>query len=245
MGFQFIQVVVVRQEFFKVFRATECVQIDEYRVAFHFSGILHTDVVRISEHGHDLGSDIFRFVGQVDAVAKGFAHFCLTVDTRQTQAGLVAWQDDLWLSQGLAVYAVELVYDFFTLFDHRHLVFTYRYTCGTESGDVSGLADRITEESNRDAGFEVSHLDLSFYSRVTLYTGYGNQIHIVESQLSQFRDHGLNENRGFLRVQTTGKIIECYLHDVLTNFLRVFCVIGQCLRIGDHNIDFVIVAGVL
>ena len=64
VGFQFIQVVVVRQEFFKVFRATECVQIDEYRVAFHFSGILHTDVVRISEHGHDLGSDIFRFVGQ-------------------------------------------------------------------------------------------------------------------------------------------------------------------------------------
>ena len=45
VGFQFIQVVVVRQEFFKVFRATECVQIDEYRVAFHFSGILHTDLL--------------------------------------------------------------------------------------------------------------------------------------------------------------------------------------------------------
>ena len=29
VGFQFIQVVVVRQEFFKVFRATECVQIDQ------------------------------------------------------------------------------------------------------------------------------------------------------------------------------------------------------------------------
>ena len=137
------------------------------------------------------------------------------------------------------------MYDFFTLFDHRHLVFTNRYACGTESGDVSGLADRVAEESNRDAGFEVSHLNLSFYSRVTLYTGYSNQIHIVESQLGQFRDHGLDENRGFLRVQTTGKVIECYLHDVLTNFLRVFCVIGQCLRIGDHNIDFVIVAGVL
>ena len=34
VGFQFVQVVVVRQEFFKVFRAAECVQIDEYRVAF-------------------------------------------------------------------------------------------------------------------------------------------------------------------------------------------------------------------
>ena len=72
--------------------------------------------------------------------------------------------------RGFAVYAVELVYDFFTLFDHRHLVFTNRYACGTESGDVSGLADRIAEEPNRDAGFEVSHLDLSFYSRVTLHT---------------------------------------------------------------------------
>ena len=56
VGFQFVQVVVIRQEFFKVFRAAECIQIDEYRVAFHFSRILYTDVVRIGEHGHDLGS---------------------------------------------------------------------------------------------------------------------------------------------------------------------------------------------
>ena len=38
----------------------------------------------------------------------------------------------------------------------------------------------VAEETNRDTCLKVSLLDLSFYRRISLYSGYGYQIHIIE-----------------------------------------------------------------
>ena len=32
----------------------ECIQINKYRIALHTARVLHTQMVRVSEHAHDL-----------------------------------------------------------------------------------------------------------------------------------------------------------------------------------------------
>ena len=83
----------------------------------------------------------------------------------------------------------------------------------------------VAEESNRDACLEITHLDLGFNCRVTLYTCYSNKVHIIKSKLCKLRNHGLDKDSGFLRINATCKIIQGNLKDVLANFLRVFSVI--------------------
>ena len=46
-------------------------------------------------------------------------------------------------------------------------------------------------------------------------------------------------------VQTAGQIVQCHLQDVLADLLRVIGVVRQGLRVSDHNIDLVELAGVL
>ena len=130
--------------------------------------------------------------------------------------------------------------NFLTLLKHRKLIFTYRYMRCTKSCDICGLADRITEESNRNAGFKITLFNFRFNCRIALHTCYSNQIHIIKSQLCQLRNHGLNKNIGFFRVKSTCQIIQCNLQNILANFLRMFCIICKCLCICDHNINLVI-----
>ena len=126
-------------------------------------------MVRVGEHGHDFLFHHIGFIGEVDAVSQGFAHLCLTVDTRETQARLVGGKDDLGIGQGLAVYGVELVNDLFTLLQHGHLVLAYGYMGSAESGDISSLADGVAEEADGNAGFEITLYDLRLYRGVSLY----------------------------------------------------------------------------
>ena len=46
-------------------------------------------------------------------------------------------------------------------------------------------------------------------------------------------------------VQTAGQIVQCHLQDVLADLLRVIGVVRQGLRVSNHNIDLVELAGVL
>ena len=46
-------------------------------------------------------------------------------------------------------------------------------------------------------------------------------------------------------VQTAGQIVQCHLQNVLAHLLRVVGVVGQRLRVGDHDKDLVIFAGIL
>ena len=245
MILQLFQILVIRQELFEVFRTGEGFQIDEYRVAVYLSRILHAEMIRVGEHGHDFLLYVLCFIGKIDAVSERLAHFCFAVDTGQTQAGLVGRKDDLRIGQGLAVYGVELVNDLLTLLQHGQLVFAYRYMGSTESRDICSLADGIAEEADRNAGFEITHQDLCLYGRVSLYAGYRYQIHVIEGQLGELGDHGLDKDRGFIRINAAGQIIQSDLNDILTDFLRMLCVVGERLGVCNHNVDLIVLAGVL
>ena len=114
-----------------------------------------------------------------------------------------------------------------------------------ESGDVRRLTDGVAEEAHRDAGLKVAHMDLALDGGVALQAAHGDEVHIVEAQLSQFRHHGLDENMGLGGVDAAGQIIQRHLQDVLAHLFRVVGVIGQGLCIGDHNVDLIVLAGVL
>ena len=202
-------------------------------------------MVGVGVHGHDLLLDVLGLIRQVDAVAQALAHLGLAIDAGQAQAGGILGQHDLRHGQGLAVDSVELVHDLAALLQHGHLILTGRHSGGTERRDIRCLADGVGEEAHRDAGLEVPHLDLALHGGVALQAAHRDQIHIIEAQLGQLRHHGLDEDVDLVGVQTAGQIVQCHLQDVLAHLLRVVGVVGQCLRIGDHDKDLVIFAGVL
>ena len=146
----------------------ERVEVDEHGVILRVARILAAQVRRVGEHGHDLLADLLGAVGEVDAVAEGLAHFRLAVDAGQALAGLIFGQQCLRLYQYRCIYGVEFVYDLSGLFDHGQLVTTYGNGGRLESGNIGSLADGISEKSHRDAGFEVTHLNLTLYGRVSL-----------------------------------------------------------------------------
>ena len=223
----------------------ESIQVNKYRIAFYFTRIFHTQMIRICEHGHYFFLNFIWLIGQINTVSERFTHFCLTINTWQTQAGLIGRKYDFRLCQCLTIHTVKFVNDFFTLLDHRHLILASRNSRGTECSDICCLADRITEETYRNAGFKLFLLNLRFYSWISLNSGYCNQIHIIKRQFRQFRNHGLDKNGCFLRIDTACQIIQRYLNNVLTNFLRMLRIISQCLSICYHNINFIIQSGIL
>ena len=91
--------------------------------------------------------------------------------------------------------------DLLALLKHRKLIFTYRYMGCTKGSNIGSLTDRIAEKAYRDAGFKITHLNLRFNGRITLYTCYSNQIHIIKGKFCQLRDHGLDKNIGFFRIK--------------------------------------------
>ena len=137
------------------------------------------------------------------------------------------------------------MYDLLALLKHRKLILTNRNRSGTEGGNVCRLADRIAEKSDRNARLKTTHLNFRFYSRIALYAGYRDKIHIVERKLSELRHHRLDKDGGFFRIKSTCKVIECNLQNVLTHFFRMLRIVSQCLRVGDHDVDFVEFTGIL
>ena len=149
-------------------RLAESIQVSEYRVALQMSGIADQQMLGIGVHTHDLGAYIVCAVCQIDAVAKGFTHFRLAIDAGQSLTCLIFRQQCLGLYQYRCIYGVEFVYDLSGLFDHGQLITTYGNGGRLESGNIGSLADGIGKKSHRDAGFEVTNLNLTLYGRVSL-----------------------------------------------------------------------------
>ena len=145
-------------------------------------------MVRVCKHAHNLLTNLFFRIGKVNAVIQGFTHLGLSIGTWQTKACLVVRKQDIRLYQSVTVNGIELSYNLLGLLQHGKLIFTDRNGSCLEGCDISSLADRVGKESNRYAGFKVSHLDFRFNGRVTLQSGNSNQIHIVKSKFSQFWD---------------------------------------------------------
>ena len=135
--------------------------------------------------------------------------------------------------------------DLLTLFQHGDLILAHGNCRRAERGDIRRLADGIAEETYRDAGLEITHLDLRLNGGIPLNTGYRDKIHIIKGQFCQFRHHGLDEQRGFLRIKTAGQVVESHLHDVLAHLLRMLGVVGKSLSVRDHNIDLIVETGIL
>ena len=132
VGLQLVQIGVVRQVFGKVLIIAEGVQIYEHRVALGLAGVADLQVVGVGEHTHDHGADVLRLVGQIDAVAQGFAHLRLAVGAGQTQAGLVVRQQGRGLHQRLAVQLIEAADDLAGLLQHGQLVLAYGHGVAKE-----------------------------------------------------------------------------------------------------------------
>ena len=238
-----------------MFRATEGVQVGEDGVALDLARVLHPQVVGIGIHTHHLLLHFIGRVGEVDAVAQRFRHLGLAVRTGQTQAGRVVGQQNSRHDECFSIYGVEFMDDFARLFDHRFLILADRYGRGLESGDIRGLADRVGEESYRNtlalrslffvAFGEAAQLDFGLHRRIALQTGYGHQVHVVESQLAEFRHLRLDEERRLRGIQSAREIVEGDLEDVLPHFFRVVRIIGQRLGVGDHDEYFLEFARIL
>ena len=71
MSFQFIQILIFRQEFREVFRFAESIQINKYRIAINISRILNTKMIRIREHGHNLLLNLICLIGKIRNGVKG------------------------------------------------------------------------------------------------------------------------------------------------------------------------------
>ena len=135
--------------------------------------------------------------------------------------------------------------NFLGLFNHGSLILAYRDGGGIKSRDVRRLADRIGKKAYRYACFKVAHLDFRFHRGVSLQPGDRNQVHIVERKLTQFRNLGLDKQRGLFRIQPACQIVKRYLYDILTHLFRIIRIISECLGICNHNKYFIVFSGVL
>ena len=92
---------------------------------------------------------------------------------------------------------------------------------------------------------EATQLDLRLDGGVALQPRQRHQIHVVEGQLRQLADHGLDEHVGLGRVDAAGHVVQRHLQDVLPHLLRMVEVVGQRLCVGDHEEQLVEFAAVL
>ena len=114
-----------------------------------------------------------------------------------------------------------------------------------ERGNIRRLADRIGKKAHRNACLKITHLNFRLHGRIPLQPGNGNQIHIIKRKLAQFRNLGLNKKSGLCRIKPAGQIIQRHFNNILTHLLRIVCIIGQRLRICDHNKNLIIFSGIL
>lgn len=63
---------------------------------------------------------------------------------------------------------IEMMYNFMGLFNYWFLIFIYWNGSCFESGNISSLIDRISEEFYWDVGFKIMYLDFGFYCWVML-----------------------------------------------------------------------------
>ena len=135
--------------------------------------------------------------------------------------------------------------DLAALLEHGLLILADRNRRGVECGDVRRLTDRIAEEADGNAGLEITHLDLRLNGGVALHARHSDEVHIVERQLGQLRHHGLDENVGLFRVDARREVVQRDFHDVLAHALGMLGVVGQRLRVCDHNVNLIVFAGIL
>lgn len=114
-----------------------------------------------------------------------------------------------------------------------------------ECGDIGGLADRVGQKARWNAGLKIPLLNFGLDGGVALQPGHGDQIQVEEGQLRQLRHLRLNKQVGFRRIQPAGEVIQGHLQNVFPDFVGMVGIVGEGLRVGDHDVDPVKFAGIL
>ena len=223
----------------------EDIEIGEDRIALDLAGIFDADMVGVGVHRHDLLLHLRRRIGDVDTIAKGFRHLRLAVRAGKTHRRLLRGEQALRLDERLAVDLVELAHDLARLLQHRLLIFAHGDGRRLKCRDVRRLADRIGEEAHRDARLKVAHLNLRLDRRIALQARNRHEIHIVSRHLEELRHFGLHEHHGLRWIKSACHVVERDFDDILTNLLGIVHIVGQCLRIGDHDVYFIVLARIL
>ena len=140
---------------------------------------------------------------------------------------------------------MHLADDFAGLFKHWSLVFADGHDVCIKGSDVCGLADGIAQKSCGNARCEIFLRDFGFDGWISFKARHRDDVHVVSGEFKQLRDLRLDKNRGLSRVDTDGKIIKRDVQNIFVNFGGRAGVIGQSLRIGYHDVNFVEFAGIL
>ena len=123
-------------------RFTESIQISKDSITLKFTRVGYFDMGRVSVHTlhflfHFIGS-----IGEINAVAQRFTHFCLSVRTRQPQTSSIVRQQDFRFYQRITINMIEPTDNFTRLLNHWFLIFTHRHGCSPECRDIGCLTNR-------------------------------------------------------------------------------------------------------
>lgn len=217
----------------------ESIEVLKNSIVFDVAGVADIDMVRVGKHAHDFLFDGFRVVGEIDAVAERFAHFVFAVGAGEAAADVFIREDRVRFDEGGAVDGIESADDFAVLLEDGLLVFPNGDIFGIEGGNVGGLADRVSQKTDRDTFFEAAFFDFGFNGRVSLEPAERDQIKIIHSQFGELGDLGLDENDTFFGVDADRKIVESDLDEVSSDFFGVAGIVGQGLEVGDKNVELV------
>ena len=242
-----LKISVLGQIFREVIVRAESVQICEDDISFCVSGILDAKVRGIREHlAVDLFFDSLGSIAEINAVSERFAHLGLAVYAGKSALGLILRDHGSGHDKGLAICVIELLHDLPGLFEHRQLVLSYRNDRRVKCCDIRRLGDGVSKEAGRESLVrEAAHLHLRLNSGVAGETGCRNKVHVIESQRVKSRQRGLNADRCLFWVNSHRQIIQDHIDDIVPDLAGVVGVVGQCLVIGDQNVDLIIFTGVL
>ena len=226
-------------------RTREGLQIGKDGVPLQMTRVAHAEMLRVCIHGLDARRHRIRIVREVDAIAEGLGHLCLAVCARETAGSCVARNQRLRLHEHRRINRIELPDNLSRLLDHRQLILTDRHRSRLKGRDIRRLADRIGEEADRDIRLEIPELNLILHGRVALQSGDRDEIRVEEGELSEFRDLRLNKECGLLGIESHREIVECHFDDVLSDLLGIVKVVGERLRVRNHDHGSLILAGIL
>ena len=201
-------------------------------------GVGRTQARRIGVHRHDALAHRFRRIAKVDAIAERLRHFRAAVRSGQTRNFA---DQRLGLDQHAIVQAIEAAHDFARLLDHRQLVLADRHQVRLENRDVRRLRDRVRVETDRQTFGEIFLFDFLLERRITFECRDRNQVHEVDRELGQLRNHRLHHDLDLLGIETDGEIIERDFKDVGLKLLGMLEVIGQRLHVGDQDVGLIFV----
>ena len=107
------------------------------------------------------------------------------------------------------------------------------------------MADRVAQKAGGNTRLEIFLRDFAFDSRIAFEARDRNNIHVVGGELEQLRDLRLDKNCGLSRVKPDGKIIQRDVQNIFVNLSGCAGVVGEGLGVGNHNVNFVELAGIL